>query len=451
MDQLKEFLGLVKRQHFWFLAPVLVALGITGGMMASKKLSAEFDGYKSAVDGYISRMQGVTSTNQHPNEAFHTGMEDLIAARRANVREAWEMKWERQKKQLTWPQELPPDFRRRVDQMRPIEKVDPNKDDIQRGLLAAYGDYIGNELPRLSAEIGAVWAPAQQRRGGGSFLRRREVATPSDEVDESQIVVWNPENQALIKERFDWGSSAPTTFEVLYAQEDLWVLASLIDIIKKTNAGARTRSQARVKQIDFIQIAQDVQDPGFSVVVPKPLGLEEDADADDPPPAAATTTNSTDYNQYNGDTATPQNDALSKLVANRYVTKDYAPIADLESLRSEVTVAKRIPVRLRIRMDQRHIYRLLVECANANLTFEVRQLRFNPRGEMPGTSLKMPRGGRGEQGFGGGGDTNVKRLEDYQSFDRTIELFGIVYIFNPVDDSVLGVDQDSTDNLVTQR
>ena len=264
MDQLKEFLGLVKRQHFWFLAPVLVALGITGGMMASKKLSTEFDDYKKAVDGYMNRMQSVTSTDQHPNEDFHTGMESLIADRRANVREAWQMKWERQKKQLTWPEELPADFREDVEKMRPIEKVDPSRDMIQRSLLAAYGDYIGNELPRLAAEIGAVWAPAQQRsRGGGNFvLRRREAAATAGPVDESQIVVWSPQNQALIKERFDW-PSAPTTFEALYAQEDLWVLASLIDIIKKTNAGARTRSQAPVKQIDFIQIAEDVQDPGL--------------------------------------------------------------------------------------------------------------------------------------------------------------------------------------------
>jgi hypothetical protein len=451
MDQLKEFLGLVKRQHFWFLAPILVALGVTGGIMASKKLSEEFDGYQSAVNGYMSKMQGVTSTDQHPNKEFHAGMQALISDRRENVREAWEMKWERQKEQLKWPEQLLPKFRQRVEEMRPIEKVDPT-DVIARSLLASYASYIGNELPRLAAEIGAVWAPAQQRRrGGNNFARFRGRNQPrlntADQADESQIVIWNPQNQALIKERFEWGS-APTTFEVLYAQEDLWVLASLIDIIKKTNAGAKTRSQAPVKQIDFIQIAQDVQDPGFRVIVPKPLGLEDGGDADvDPPPAVPATGSMSD--QYSDETTSQQDDALSKLVANRYVNKDYAPIADLETLRTEVTVAKRIPVRLRIRMDQRHIYRLLVECANANLTFEVRQFRFNPRGEMLGAPTKLPRGRGTEPGLGVG-NSNVKRLADYQSFDRTVELFGIVYIFNPVDDAVLGIEQD-TDNLVTQR
>lgn len=453
MDQLKEFLGLIKRQHFWFLAPLLVVLGVAGGMMASKKLTKEFNDFESAVNGYKTKMQGVTSKNQHPNEHFHTGMEELITDRRSNVRDAWQIKWERQKDQLKWPEKLPADFRQRVEQMRPIEKVDPNNV-IPRSLLAAYGGYIEKELPRLAAEIGAVWAPVQRRAQSFRGFRRREPAgrnNKNDAVDESQIVIWNPENQALIKERFDWGSSAPKTFEVLYAQEDLWVLASLIDIIKKTNAGAKTHSQARVKEIDFIQIAQDVQDPGFHVIVPKPIG-EGDASDDDLPPSRATSPashTSGNGNQYSTGTETEGNDALAKLVANRYVTRDYAPIADLESLRTEVTVAKRIPVRMRLLMDQRHLYRLLVECANANLTFEVRQFRFNPHDEMEGNGMRLPRGGGGDGEFGGG--SNVVKLDDYRSFDRTVELFGIVYIFNPVDDTVLGVEQDATDNLVTQR
>ena len=36
------------------------------------------------------------------------------------------------------------------------------------------------------------------------------------------------------------------------------------------------------------------------------------------------------------------------------------------------------------------------------------------------------------------GTTGVKTLPDYQTFVRTVELFGIVYIFNPVDEAILG-------------
>ena len=37
MDQLREFIGLLKRQHFWFLAPILLAMGLAGWWLSSKK------------------------------------------------------------------------------------------------------------------------------------------------------------------------------------------------------------------------------------------------------------------------------------------------------------------------------------------------------------------------------------------------------------------------------
>ncbi len=147
----------------------------------------------------------------------------------------------------------------------------------------------------------------------------------------------------------------------------------------------------------------------------------------------------------------PQPDALATLVADRYVDIDYQPIADLAGLEASAAVAKRIPVRIRLKIDQRDVYKFLVECANSPLTFEVRQLRFNPQGVSLGAN-----GG----GFSGGGreemansftnrNASVKQLPDYESFDRMIEIFGIVYIFNPVDASKLGneMDEDMTASL----
>jgi hypothetical protein len=89
---------------------------------------------------------------------------------------------------------------------------------------------------------------------------------------------------------------------------------------------------------------------------------------------------------------------------------------------------------MRLLVDQRQISKLLVECANAPLTFEVRQVRFNPQG--------VGRDGAGDESNVQEGtflspQRNVKTLLDYQSLDRTVELFGIVYIFNPVDEAVL--------------
>ncbi len=122
---------------------------------------------------------------------------------------------------------------------------------------------------------------------------------------------------------------------------------------------------------------------------------------------------------------------------NRYVNENYEPIADLVTLNSSVTVAKRIPVRMRLLIDQRYISRLLVECANSPLTFEVRQFRLNPRDDTLGEGRSFSRGAEMRGLETGGGITGVKVLPDYQTFDRIVELFGIVYIFNPVDDAIL--------------
>jgi hypothetical protein len=78
---------------------------------------------------------------------------------------------------------------------------------------------------------------------------------------------------------------------------------------------------------------------------------------------------------------------------------------------------KRMPVYLELIVDQREIPKLLVECANAPMPVEVRQLRINP-----------------DQGGGGGspaGGQAGKGGAERTSFDVPIQLSGIIYIYNP--------------------
>jgi hypothetical protein len=236
--------------------------------------------------------------------------------------------------------------------------------------------------------------------------------------------------------RFDWGDAAPTTKEVLYAQEDLWVLSTLIDIIKRTNGDAVTNSQAKVKAIEFINIGKNVAPPSrqsFRVMMLQPFEPDdagEDGEAEEtlPPPSNEPLPGG----DFRGGDAAAQVTAASEVVRNRYYDANYEQIASEQDLLDYVTVAKRVPVRMRLEIDQRALFALLTECANAPLTFEVRQCRFNPQ--------ELGYGGRDAgygSSFGGARNTSAKRLSDYQSFDRTVELFGIVYIFNPVNDALL--------------
>ena len=144
----------------------------------------------------------------------------------------------------------------------------------------------------------------------------------------------------------------------------------------------------------------------------------------------------------------------------RYVNKDYEPLSGQEvraDFASEpyLAVAKRIPVRMRFMMDQRQINRLLVECSNSPLTVEIRQIRLNRPPAEGGTSARpattSSRFGQNKS-YGGSnvggltptqlavmsGADNDPEVADFP-FDRPVEIFGIVYIFNPVNDEQLGI------------
>ena len=233
------------------------------------------------MNGYFADMQRVRGEQRHPNPDFHDGMETLIQQRRDNVRGLADQVGTSEAgievaRGIT--RGLSPsggtDAAHRKGRSRQQSAArDP------RSLRRTYGGFIKNVLPQLAASIGARWQPARSgtTRSLTGFTPRAETTgmDDADVQDESQIVDWNPVNQALFDERFDWGTRPPSTREVLYAQEDLWVLGTLIDIIRRTNRDAPTRSQAAVKEIDFIQIAKDVTVPRFQVLRPAPLTSEE--------------------------------------------------------------------------------------------------------------------------------------------------------------------------------
>ena len=124
----------------------------------------------------------------------------------------------------------------------------------------------------------------------------------------------------------------------------------------------------------------------------------------------------------------------------RYVDKAFNPLP-AEILRSAaesenpdeayLAVAKRMPVRMRVRIDQRALNRFLIECGNSDLMLEVKQVRINPPdGSRPSArgGRGGPRGGmfRGGEGVGG----SESGAGEYP-WDITAEVYGVIYIFNP--------------------
>jgi hypothetical protein len=260
---------------------------------------------------------------------------------------------------------------------------------------------------------------------------------------------------------------------MLYSQEDVWVLDSLMQIIKATNGDVTDNSQAVIKEIQSIDLAGGCKaTEGEISAVQSPSAEDDDSMLGDDMMMGGDGYGDSygagggydDFGDEGGDYAI---DPLE----GRYVDQNYVKL-EADTLRGnatsedleQVAVAKRIPVRIRVKMDTRRFSNFLAACANAPLTFEVHQIRVDPQssaagglggmmaggygggygapggGDAAGGGYGAPAGG-GYGGYGGGsadGGYGGGLYDDEEmpgeSFDKIVEFFGLIYIYNPVDD-----------------
>jgi hypothetical protein len=169
--------------------------------------------------------------------------------------------------------------------------------------------------------------------------------------------------------------------------------------------------------------------------------------------------------------------------SGRYIDAEGKPIpvpGDTEPLDLSQfgTEYKRLPVRMYLEMDQRWVQYLIVQLANAPLQVEIQEVLINPLnaggtgggGRGGGGEFGGGRGGGGEFGggrgggggafgggrggrggggeFGGGsyGAVDEPQVFNRQPFMKPIVLQGVVYIFNPPDESKLELDGSGTDD-----
>ena len=295
MDQLREFIGLVKRQHFWFLAPVAARHGPGRLVALLQETQLRSLTTTKARSELLLGHAAVSGEQRHPNQDFHDGMETLIAAasRERAIGLADEMGTPEAGTEVARVPAggLPPSGGTDAAHRKGRSRKQPTATDP--GFAAANLRWLHQERAAatgrqyrlaLATRTGAAggglcqgFGPTSEQPGGGRAGRAGRIADRP---------LGSRQTRPCSIKRFDWGTRPPSTREVLYAQEDLWVLNTLIDIIRRTNRDALTRSQAAVKEIDFIQIAKDVEVPSFRVLRPAPLTSEEATD-DDPSTAVS--------------------------------------------------------------------------------------------------------------------------------------------------------------------
>ncbi|HUE74407.1 MAG TPA: hypothetical protein VMP01_26225 [Pirellulaceae bacterium] len=545
MDKLKEQLAPVQKHLFWIGCGLIVFVTLFSWYRATSHLKTEHANLQAEI---TSSFEAVNNIKQnHPNDQTNQGMEGLIQETGEKVAERWAILAKNQEKVLVWPTyAFDQQFIEQVNSLRPPElTVTDGQNEIDGENRRIYRDHVEKVFPKLANIIGAKWTGkvsasagmggmggmgampggdmgAMMGAGPGSMMQG--VGAQQAEADDS-IVVWNSGNQSqILSEHFSFIASdaaLPTTRQILYAQEDLWVLENLLTIIKatnETNGPIAHRHEAAIKTIESIQIGRGAVHESGKV---SPIGKAASEGMDDGGGGVQNDMMSQMMGGMGGESmgegggpgmeaggeagpgAEPGADAGpggggmsmpggmgtagggANPADNRYVDRDYQGVLASRLISAMqgnpqqqedlfLAVAKRVPVRLVFKMDQRRMPTLLAECGNSKLPVEVKQVRINRQsagaggggmeGGMMGGMMGGGPGGPGDDGadmgammggmmgggmggaFGGNANNpNRKAIADstVDPNEIGVEIYGIVYIYNPVNRAALGL-KDAT-------
>lgn len=546
MDQVKAFLRASAKHLFWIGCGLILAGSTASWFVARQSLHKEFEKNQSDIKSKFSTVKSLQAKRDPPNAKSHEEMDKLLDNTLRLVVQAWQLHYAQQDAILRWPMDLREDFVSAVRPLKPIEaKVDfptPPDQELKVDFRRRYAGYVGNLLPRLADVVGTTWHVGRATPGG---MGGTAQLTPEEQRNLAQrkppIVIWDPQDQArLVSTHFDWSrqpDSSPTTLQVLYAQEDLWVLTALMHIIRQTNGQIDSRHEAVVKNIETILIGRHAPPRAGQVVRLGGMGgggmmdggMAGGAEDGGAPGMADMGMGGgmmdggmmdggmmgggmMDGGMMAGDPGGGDMGGMGMSRASpdpaegRYVDNEYQALR-AEALRSALrsptpndaflVVAKRMPVRMRLVVDVRKLPRLLAQLGNSMLPVEVRQVRINRGRAGGGGGMEIMGGGYGMgggfgmggglgmgggygmmdggdhemaggmggmmgapggmdygmgtgmtspygAGFGMGGGPGIKERTTVAStsqHDVPVEIYGIIYIYNPVDEQKLGLDQ----------
>ena len=215
------------------------------------------------------------------------------------------------------------------------------------------------------------------------------------------IVDWDPNDVAKVERKFEAWRTTPSDLQVKLAQEDLWVVQSLLRVIKNTNGNVTEHSKAAIKHIDALDIGVNAVAAWAAAEGQVFHGGGEAGSGGGAAVAAAGATPAGAAAAGASGGGSAEDAALKQ---NRYVDEKGEPLAaDAASPTKEF---KRMPIRMKLSIDQRKIAKLLVECANSAMPIEVRRVRIKPgEGEIVdfGTGAAGGTGGTGAgAAFAGG-------------------------------------------------
>lgn len=497
MEQLKPFIDGLKANKFWIFCGVTLIACVVVYYMVNGSLKTEESSAISKIKSTVTEAQNLATSGvpvdpeagdgagakAHPNQETIDEMEKVVKAAAAATKEAWREKHSLQAQYQVFDKDTIREPNVDFQQYLPAESV-PFTENEEEGMLPEtvrvnYRDRIREELPKLAELVGSYWKP----RYDDNMRRPRE------------IIIWNEDNQDYWHSRYTnfaspWNvrakeSNVPRTLQVLYTTEDLWLLRSILkDIIGKTvfsKGDVYANDLAVIKEIDHILIGKDAE-PGAADTARGSGGGSSSMSSS----SSMGSGMSRPTMGAGGGGGNSTADSLDP-IHGRYVDntgKDiaaadyralYANAGSTDKTRMHWKIAKRVKVRIGLQMDTREIQNLLANCANATFPLEVRSIRVNQHkasklsgsgsgagsgssagpgsgsssGDVFDSDAGPSAGGSSAGGAsnrsgppggpGGGGGAAAEEEEVDQGYTKPVEIYGFMYIYNEVDDSMFKI------------
>lgn len=512
MEQLIPIIKFLKKNQFWLTCGAISIAALVTWFLATSALHKDKLAQQTKINGMISNANNVINTGAtgveapvaHPNDGTKRGMEQEISRASAALLKAWKIRRDAQEDVLKWPEISSANFVNTFSQLLPAEKYMDQLAAVNwESQIAVYRTEIPEHMEGICEIIGAEWQfgkDASDDGSGDGGARQGDVPSPTSgggdrgggrggatadtgtTSKEPGVVIWSRDNQRLWNDKLtqfkgrdgqDSNSGEPTPIQVIALQQDLWLLEALYKTIKEVNGDANANDLAVIKEIHHVVVGREARSQLGTLKEPNSLLAP-------PEPVTENQNNQNVFGNNNNNEEQEKpfdpnpGEGLAKYgpFHGRYVDADFKPIPakklfdvlnseELPEEYLELLVAKRVPVRIAVRMDSQKIDDFIAACGNSSFAFEVWQVRIDrPRGSIQSAAVAedgtmvQPTPSDGAQGGRGGDQRGGEESTDDSSggaaptgdgtqvhlrttSDVDVEFYGIVKIYNPVNEKVI--------------
>jgi hypothetical protein len=234
MDKLKEVL----KYQFWILLGVALILPFVGWIMGTSGMMSEAAERTKKLTDLRSSLK---AEGPDPNDTWANELSQINVDQEKQKDIAWRQLYELQKPKMEWPRVLKEDTDWPADD-------DPDKMNNRH-----------MELYRLAY---------RGKRGGVNEIEKvRQIVKPIEDEDwQTGLVRYEIDQMPYPDE--EWATQAPSPKQIKAAQEDLWLLAAILECIAKVNEGAPNAYDAPIRQIDELLLRGGTKGTGSSTAKP---------------------------------------------------------------------------------------------------------------------------------------------------------------------------------------